>query len=49
VCVLAGVIHTFSNQSESPVGTLNLDTPSGWEHYMRDLSKAAKTGRSPPR
>jgi len=44
VCVPAGVTHTFSNQSEIPVRFLNFNTPSGWENYMRDLPKAAKTG-----
>jgi quercetin dioxygenase-like cupin family protein len=44
VCVPAGVVHTFSNPSDSPVRFLNFNTPAGWENYMRDLSDAAKAG-----
>jgi quercetin dioxygenase-like cupin family protein len=44
VCVPAGVVHTFSNQSDSPVRFLNFNTPAGWENYMRDLAEAAKAG-----
>ena len=43
VCVPAGVVHTFSNQSDRPVRFLNFNTPAGWESYMRDLAEAAKT------
>ena len=42
-CVPAGVVHTFSNPSESPVRFLNFNTPAGWENYMRDLAQAAKS------
>ncbi len=42
VCVPAGVVHTFSNPSDSPVRFLNFNTPAGWENYMRDLAAAAK-------
>lgn len=48
VCVPAGVVHTFSNKSESPVRFLNFNTPSGWENYMRDLAEAAKSGPLTP-
>jgi quercetin dioxygenase-like cupin family protein len=44
VCVPAGVVHTFSNPSDSPVRFLNFNTPAGWENYMRDLAQAAKAG-----
>ncbi len=43
VCVPPGVIHTFSNHGDTPVRFLNFNTPSGWEHYMRDLAAAART------
>jgi oxalate decarboxylase/phosphoglucose isomerase-like protein (cupin superfamily) len=44
VCVPPGVVHTFRNASDGPVRFLNFNTPSGWEHYMRDLSAAAESG-----
>jgi quercetin dioxygenase-like cupin family protein len=43
VCVPPGVVHTFSNTSDSPVRFLNFNTPAGWENYMRDLAQAAKS------
>jgi quercetin dioxygenase-like cupin family protein len=48
VCVPAGVVHTFSNPSDSPVRFLNFNTPAGWENYMRDLAEAAKAGPLTP-
>jgi quercetin dioxygenase-like cupin family protein len=48
VCVPAGVVHTFSNESDSPVRFLNFNTPAGWENYMRDLAEAAKAGPLTP-
>ena len=40
ICVPPGVRHTFSNRSDQPVQFLNLNTPSGWEGYMRALGAA---------
>jgi quercetin dioxygenase-like cupin family protein len=48
VCVPAGVVHTFSNPSDSPVRFLNFNTPAGWENYMRNLAEAAKTAPLTP-
>jgi oxalate decarboxylase/phosphoglucose isomerase-like protein (cupin superfamily) len=48
VCVPPGVEHTFSNPGERPVRFLNLNTPSGWESYMRDLAAAAQAGPLTP-
>jgi quercetin dioxygenase-like cupin family protein len=48
VCVPPGVVHTFSNPGDEPVRFLNFNTPSGWEHYMRDLARAAQTGPLTP-
>jgi mannose-6-phosphate isomerase-like protein (cupin superfamily) len=42
-----GVVHTFANQSASPVRFLNLNTPGGWEDYIRDLA-AATPADGPP-
>lgn len=44
VCVPPGVTHAFSNTSERPTRFLNFNTPAGWEHYMRDLGRAAAAG-----
>ena len=43
-----GARHAFSNaRGEAPVSFLNVNTPAGWEDYMRDLG-AAFGGRRPP-
>jgi oxalate decarboxylase/phosphoglucose isomerase-like protein (cupin superfamily) len=47
VCVPPGTVHTFSNPGSEPVRFLNLNTPSGWEHYMRDLAAALAGGKMP--
>jgi quercetin dioxygenase-like cupin family protein len=47
VCVPPGTVHTFSNPSAAPVRFLNLNTPAGFEEYMRDLATAFSSGRSP--
>lgn len=44
VCVPPGVLHTFSNRSDTPVRFLNFNTPAGWEHYMRDLAAVLSSG-----
>jgi quercetin dioxygenase-like cupin family protein len=48
VCVPPGIVHTFSNHTDSPVRFLNMNTPSGFEHYMRELGAAAQTGPLTP-
>jgi mannose-6-phosphate isomerase-like protein (cupin superfamily) len=47
-CVPPGVAHTFSNPGGAPVRFLNLNTPGGFEHYMRELGEAAKAGPLTP-
>ena len=47
ICVPPGVVHTFSNRSETAVRFLNFNTPSGWEDYMGDLGNELATGRRP--
>jgi quercetin dioxygenase-like cupin family protein len=42
-----GVVHTFANRSAEPVRFLNLNTPGGWEDYIRDLA-AATPADGPP-
>jgi mannose-6-phosphate isomerase-like protein (cupin superfamily) len=48
VCVPPGVVHTFRNPGEESVRFLNFNTPSGWEHYMRGLAEAARSGPLTP-
>lgn len=43
-CVPPGVVHTFSNRSDTPVRFLNFSTPGGFETYMRELGAAARSG-----
>lgn len=47
VLVPPGIGHTFSNTSAAPVRFLNINSPGGWEHYLRDLSNAMRAGRMP--
>lgn len=47
-CFPPGVAHTFSNPGDAPVRFLNLNTPAGWEDYMRDLATAARSGPMTP-
>jgi quercetin dioxygenase-like cupin family protein len=46
-CVPPGIVHTFANRSDGPVRFLNLNTPGGWEDYIRDLA-AAVPADGPP-
>ena len=46
-CVPPGIVHTFANRSDGPVRFLNLNTPGGWEDYIRDLA-AATPADGPP-
>jgi mannose-6-phosphate isomerase-like protein (cupin superfamily) len=46
-CAPPGVVHRFANRSSEPVRFLNLNTPGGWEDYIRDLA-AATPADAPP-
>jgi mannose-6-phosphate isomerase-like protein (cupin superfamily) len=46
-CVPPGTVHTFANRSDRPVRFLNMNTPAGFEQYMRDLG-AAFAGEATP-
>ena len=37
-CAPPGIVHTFANRSDGPVRFLNLNTPGGWEDFIRDLA-----------
>ncbi len=47
-CAPPGTVHTFSNPSSEPVRFLNFNTPSGFEHYMRELAAAMRSGPVTP-
>jgi quercetin dioxygenase-like cupin family protein len=47
VIVPPGVVHTFANTSDAPVRFLNINSPAGWENYLRDLSAAITSGVIP--
>jgi quercetin dioxygenase-like cupin family protein len=47
VCVPPGTVHTFANRSDGPVRFLNLNTPAGFEGYMRELGGAFSGGATP--
>ena len=42
-----GIVHTFSNTSSEQVRFLNLNSPGGWENYLRDLAQAMSNGVMP--
>jgi mannose-6-phosphate isomerase-like protein (cupin superfamily) len=48
VCARPGEVHTFSNPTDQPVRFLNFNTPSGFEHYMRELAAAGRDGPLTP-
>ena len=47
-CVPPGVVHTFRNDSDSPVRLLNFNAPAGFENYIRDLTEAAQSAPLSP-
>jgi quercetin dioxygenase-like cupin family protein len=47
VCAPPGVVHTFANRSDEPVRFFNLNTPGGWEDYIRDLAAATPADGAP--
>ena len=47
VCVPPDTPHAISNRGSGPARFLNLATPAGWEHFMRDLAAASSGGERP--
>src|SRR4051812_22891116 len=47
ILVPPGIVHTFANTSDAPARVLNLNTPGGWEYYLRDLASAVRAGAQP--
>ena len=39
-CAPPGTVHTFANPSDAPVRFLNINSPAGWEGYLRELAQA---------
>ena len=48
VCVPPGTVHTFSNRSGASVRVLNINSPGGWEHYLRELARLLEHGAVTP-
>jgi mannose-6-phosphate isomerase-like protein (cupin superfamily) len=48
ICVPPGKVHTFSNRSDSPARFLNINSPAGWEDYLRDLEELLREGSPNP-
>lgn len=40
VCVPPGIVHTFANRGGESARFLNLNSPAGWEDYIRDMAAA---------
>ncbi len=49
ILVPPGIVHTFANTSDQPVRFLNINSPGGWENYLRDLADAMRSGTLPVR
>jgi mannose-6-phosphate isomerase-like protein (cupin superfamily) len=47
VLVPPGAVHTFANTSQAPVRVLNINSPAGFENYLRELAAAMQSGRMP--
>lgn len=47
ILVPPGIVHTFANTSDQPVRFLNINSPGGWENYLRDLADAMRSGTMP--
>ena len=47
VLVPPGVVHTFSNPGDARVRILNLNSPAGWENYLKDIMKLFAGGGAP--
>jgi quercetin dioxygenase-like cupin family protein len=44
ICIPPGNVHTFSNRSDVPARFLNINSPAGWENYLRDVATLMKAG-----
>jgi mannose-6-phosphate isomerase-like protein (cupin superfamily) len=47
-CIPPNNIHTFSNRSVHPVRFLNINSPGGWEDYLRAIARLMKDGPPAP-
>ena len=39
-----GVVHSFANRTGAPARLLNINSPGGWERYLRDLAALVAGG-----
>jgi mannose-6-phosphate isomerase-like protein (cupin superfamily) len=44
VCIPPGNVHTFSNRGNGQVRFLNINSPAGWENYLRDVAGLMEAG-----
>jgi quercetin dioxygenase-like cupin family protein len=47
ILVPPGVVHTFANTGDAPARVLSISAPGGWEHYLRELAGAMRSGAFP--
>lgn len=43
-----GNVHTFSNRSSAPTRFLNINSPGGWERYLREIAELMRDGPPDP-
>lgn len=48
VCVPPNHIHTFSNRSARATRFLNINSPGGWETYVREIARLMSDGPPTP-
>ena len=47
-CIPPHNVHTFSNRSAAPARFLNINSPGGWEDYLRAIAHLMKDGSPAP-
>ena len=48
VAIPPGTVHTFSNRSSAPARFLNINSPGGWERYLREIADLMRDGPPDP-
>jgi len=48
VSIPPGNVHAFSNRSARPVRFLNINSPGGWERYLREIAEIMRDGMPNP-
>ena len=44
LCVPPNHVHSFSNRSDAPTRFLNINSPGGWENYVRQIARLMNDG-----